>query len=388
MIKPHGGYLLVDRNFADSDNKEEYLREAQFFKRVNIDDRQLADLELIAVGAYTPITGFMCRDSYNSVINDMQLYDCWNCVWPLPIVLAIDKGESTFYKEGDIVALYYADKIVASMQISSKYTYDKEGDAKKIFGTLDEKHPGVLNWLRQGDILLGGGICQLDHVPHNPSYPNMIPALMRENFEQRGWERVVAFQTRNVCHRSHEYIIKCALEICDGALIHPLVGDTKEGDVLSSVRMITYEKLLDKYFPGNRVILSTFPAHMRFAGPREAVFHAIVRKNYGCTHFIVGRDHAGVGNYYDPYGAQRIFSQFAPEEIGITPLFFSNAFWCEKCKSMATEKTCPHMESDRLQISGTEIRRRLACQQDIPLEVMRPELVQFLRYYYGSLGNP
>jgi sulfate adenylyltransferase len=309
------------------------------------------------------------------VVKDMRLAD--STPWSLPITLRVDASRAGEFKNK--AALYGEGKLLAVMDVQEKYRGDKKDEAKNVYRTDDDKHPGVAALYAQGDLILGGPVHVVDRFPHSDfnEYRN-DPADLRAHFEKLGWRTVVGFQTRNPIHRAHEYLIKCALEIVDGALIHPLVGATKSDDIPADVRVRCYEVLMENYFPKDRVMLSVFPAAMRYAGPREAIFHAIVRKNYGCTHFIVGRDHAGVGSYYGTYDAQLIFNEFKPEELAITPFMFEHTFWCKRTGGMASVKTSPATNEERFVLSGTRVREMLQNGDEIPAEFTRPEIARIL----------
>ena len=368
---------LVDRRLPP-DMREAALKEARSLPQVMLSPLSISDVELLAIGAYSPLTGFLTRADYRRVVNEMRLAD--GNVWSVPITLPVDREQADRIHEGQKVALCEPDgHILAIMTVEEKFEYDKRREAREVFRTEEDKHPGVARLYQQGEVLLGGPIDVID-LPTNRPFMEFrrTPAETRWVFAERGWKTIVGFQTRNPVHRSHEYIQKVAMEIVDGLLLHPLVGETKSDDIPADVRMKAYQALLDNYYPANRVLLSVFPAAMRYAGPREAIFHALNRKNYGCTHFIVGRDHAGVGNYYGTYDAQKIFENFTPEELGITPLFFENTFFCKKCGAIVSSKTCPHDASYQLAFSGTEVRRRLSAGEALPPEFTRPEVGQVL----------
>ena len=375
LIAPHGGDLIL--NMA-SDQEQSALRQlANSLPQVQVGSRQLADLEMLANGAYSPLNGFMKRNDYIGVVNDMHLSN--GLPWTVPITLSVSAEQAADLKEGSQIALVDAQgALQAIMTIEEKFGYDKQLEANKVYRTTEEAHPGVNVLYQQGDVLLGGPVRVVALQHQAFSQYRLTPSQSRQLFLDRGWKRVVGFQTRNPVHRAHEYIQKCALETVDGLFLHPLVGDTKGDDIPAEVRMRCYEVLLESYYPFDRVILGVLPASMRYAGPREAIFHAIMRKNYGCSHFIVGRDHAGVGNYYGTYDAQHIFSEFDPAKLGITPMFFDHTFYCRVCDSMASEKTCPHGNDQHVTLSGTKVRQMLQAGEIPPREFSRPEVAKVL----------
>jgi len=375
LIAPHGG-KLVNRVLSGSE-AQNLLEEGQDLYKIAMNKRMMADIECIANGVYSPLEGFLTEEDYNSVVQDMHLAS--GTVWPIPVTLTVDESDASNIAEGDKISLTFQDQVIAIMEVTSKYTPDKKVEAFKVYRTEEESHPGVSAIYSAGNVYLGGPISLIATIPHTDFHNyRLTPLQTREAFEEKGWKTVVAFQTRNPIHRAHEYLQKTALEIVDGLFVNPLVGKTKSDDIPADVRMMTYETILGKYYPENRTFLSVFPAAMRYAGPREAIMHAIARQNYGCTHFIVGRDHAGVGDYYGTYDAQEIFEEFQPGEIGITPLKFEHAFHCKQCEQMATNKTCPHDAKDRLFLSGTKVRAMLFEGEMPPPEFTRREVAQIL----------
>lgn len=374
-IRPHGGALVS--LVLPTDELDVSRTEAEHHPKLTLAAREAADLEMLAVGAMSPLTGFMLEKDYRSVLEEMRLAS--GLVWSMPITLSLTDQDVKRIGGADMVTLSIGDEPVADLEVAEVYRRDREEEAAAVFQTRDPAHPGVRALQEAGDWLVGGTV-RMYGAPQHSTFTEhrMTPAETRATFEERGWRRVVGFQTRNPVHRAHEYLQKCALEVVDGLLLHPLVGETKEDDVPADVRMRCYRVLLDEYYPAERVLLAVFPAAMRYAGPKEAIFHAIVRKNYGCTHFIVGRDHAGVGDYYGSFDAHQIFERFDPDELGITPLFFDHAFWCYRCEGMATVKICPHGDENRLTLSGTKVREMLRAGERPPIEFTRPEVADIL----------
>jgi sulfate adenylyltransferase len=375
-ISAHGG-TLVNRELTGI-NRETMLERVGAMPRIDMRPREVSDFEMIANGAFSPLEGFMREDDYIAVRGNMHLAS--GLPWTIPITLSISDELASGLKEGSEVALYEGgDHLLGVLHLEEKYRYDKQREAERVYLTTDLAHPGVRALNEQGEWLLGGPVSLLNR-PRNPAFApfRLDPEQTREAFKKKGWHRVVAFQTRNPIHRAHEYIIKCALETVDGLLLHPLVGETKSDDIPADVRMRCYEAMLDHYFPKTRTLLAVNPAAMRYAGPREAVFHALIRKNYGCTHFIVGRDHAGVGNYYGTYDAHYIFNEFDRETLGVTPMFFDHSFYCRRCDAMASNKTCPHDSSEHVTLSGTKVREMLSKGEVPPAEFSRPEVARIL----------
>jgi sulfate adenylyltransferase len=375
-IAPHGGTLI--NRIARGHEREELARKAATLTRVPLTPREISDLEMIAIGALSPLTGFMGHDDYNQVVDTMHLTS--GLAWSLPVTLAVADGLADGLAEGQEVALEGdGGALLAVMTVTDKFRRDKRKEAVEVYRTDSEAHPGVAKVYAQGEWLIGGPVTLFARPPHDDFLEfRLDPEETRALFRDKGWRRVVGFQTRNPIHRAHEYIQKCALEVTDGLLVHPLVGETKADDIPAHVRMECYQVLLGNYYPKDRTALAVFPAAMRYAGPREAIFHALVRKNYGCTHFIVGRDHAGVGDYYGTFDAQYIFDEFEPGELGITPLFFDHSFWCKACEGMASYKTCPHDGENHVILSGTKVRAMLREGTEPPHEFTRHEVAQVL----------
>lgn len=379
-IRPHGG-TLVDRVLR-GEMREAVSERAEQMTRIPLDPMGFSDLELIATGALSPLTGFMDRVDYQHCVDEMRLSN--GVVWSMPVTLAVERDLAAGIREGQEVALCEENRVLAVMEVREKYPLDrsaKEHEAREVYRTTDEAHPGVAQLYRRADVALGGDIWLVDWPSTvKTEFPELrhTPAQTRRMFARRGWRSVVGFQTRNPIHRAHEYLQKTALEIVDGLFVHPLVGETKEDDIPADVRIASYQTILRDYYPVERVLLGVFPAAMRYAGPREAIFHAIARKNYGCTHFIVGRDHAGVGDYYGTYDAQEIFDQFPQEDIGIVPFKFEYAFYCKKCGGVVSAKTCPHAQDDWIYLSGTQVREMLLRGEMLPEEFTRPEVAKVL----------
>lgn len=384
LIAPHGG-TLINRLVPD-EQRETMLNRAKQAPVVELSSVALSDVQLIAMGVVSPLTGFMGEADYQSVVQDMHLTN--GLPFSIPIALAVDTEKANTLEIGQDVALHDADgNLVALLELSEKYGYDKEVEAQNVYRTIEDAHPGVARVYAQGDIYLGGDVWVFDLA--EPEFPNEFytPAQARQYFKDKGWTEIVAFQTRNPIHRAHEYLQKVAMEIVDGLMLHPLVGDTKSDDVPADVRMESYRVVLEHYYPNDRVLLNTFPAAMRYAGPREAIFHAICRKNYGCSHFIVGRDHAGVGKYYGTYDAQDIFDEFDRSAIDITPLKFEHAFYSKKEKQIVTAKTSIYGKEDWMFLSGTQVRELLSQGKPLPEEFTRPEVSKVLLKAYTNNGT-
>ncbi|MGZ4482140.1 MAG: sulfate adenylyltransferase [Gaiellales bacterium] len=370
LIDPHGGEL-IDRTVT-GDAGAALAEEAAGLPRVRLTEKQTADLDMVASGALSPLTGFMTKADYTGAVEDMHLAN--GLPWAIPVTLSVESAPS-----GDRLALEGHDgDLLAVIEVAEVFQADRVREAEKVFRTTEEAHPGVAQIYAEGSTLVGGPIAVFKRP--EPAFPalHMDPVDTRAAFSERGWSRVVGFQTRNPVHRAHEHVQKCALETVDGLLLHPLVGKTKGDDVPAEVRVRCYRVLLEHYYPANRTLLAAFPAAMRYAGPREAVWHAICRKNYGCSHFIVGRDHAGVGSYYGTYDAHEIFDEFEPHELDIEPMFIDHTFFCRTCGNMASNKTCPHPSEHHVHLSGTKVREMLGNGEVPPVEFTRPEVAQVL----------
>ena len=382
LVPPHGGELrplmLEPPQLAEATGK------AKDLPAVRMSSRETSDLIMLATGAFSPLDGFMRKNDYQGVVSGMHTAN--GTLWPIPITLSITGDQAADLHEGTEIALVDdgSNTLMGSMLVEEKYTYDRKLEAREVFGTEDSEHPGVAKVYEQGDVLLGGPVKAFSELDYPERFAGYYarPAETRAIFEKKGWRTVAAFQTRNPIHRSHEYCTKIALEMADGLLIHPLVGKLKAGDIPADVRMKCYEALLENYYPSDRVVCKVYPMEMRYGGPREAVLHAIFRQNYGCSHLVVGRDHAGVGNYYGPFDAQNIFDGIPHGELHISPLKIDWTFWCNKCEGMASTKTCPHPKEDHLMISGTKLREMLTNGERPPPEISRPEVADILMEYY------
>lgn len=385
LVKPHGGELKP--LIIDGDALENEIVLARELPVVRMSSRETSDLIMMAIGAFSPLDGFMVEKDYQGVVKEMHMAD--GTLWPIPITLSVSEDKARGLKEGEDIALVddETNLLMGKMTVQEKYSYDKVKEAEHVFRTDEEAHPGVAKVYNQGDVLIGGPVVAFSEGDYPEKFEGHYarPSETRKIFEEKGWSRVAAFQVRNPIHRSHEYCTKIALEVSDGLFIHPLVGKLKKDDIPAEIRMKCYEVLLDKYYPDDRVVMKVYPMEMRYGGPREAVLHAIFRQNFGCSHMIIGRDHAGVGKYYGPFDAQNIFNEFDSRELQIKPLNIDWTFWCYKCEGMASMKTCPHTAEDRCLISGTELRRMLSEGEMPPKEFGRPEVLEILINYYKNL---
>ncbi len=387
LIPPHGGVLKP--LLLEGEARTQEIEKAKTLPQVRLTSRETSDLIMLGMGAFSPLDGFMREKDYKTVVTDMLMAD--GTLWPIPITLSVTTEQADQLKIGGEIALIddESNELMGTMVVEEKYGYDKKHEAVNVFRTDDEAHPGVAKVYAQHDVYLGGPVKVLSELHYPKEFAGYYarPAETRAIFAEKGWKTIAGFQTRNPIHRSHEYVTKIALEVSDGLLIHPLVGKLKPGDIPADIRMKAYEVLIDKYYPKDNVVLKVYPMEMRYGGPREAVLHAIFRQNFGCTHLVIGRDHAGVGSYYGPFDAQKIFEDIPEGKLHIKPLNIDWTFWCHKCDGMASMKTCPHSKEDRVMISGTKLREMLSRGERPPKEFSRPEVVDILMDYYQSLNK-
>jgi sulfate adenylyltransferase len=381
LVPPHGGTLKP--LLIQGEELPDKSRLAQSLPRVRINSKESSDVVMLAMGAFSPLNGFMGQQDYLEVVDRMQL--CSGVLWPIPITVSVTREQSKKIRIGQDIVLVdeHSNEALAIMTVEEVFPYDRAKEAREVFGTQEEAHPGVRRIYSQGELYLGGPIRVLSEGKYPRLFPEFArPIETRTIFAERGWSTVAAFQTRNPMHRSHEYLVKIAIEVSDGVLIHPIVGALKPGDIPAEVRLKCYQALIDRYLPAERIVLKVYPMEMRYGGPREAVLHAIIRQNFGCSHLIIGRDHAGVGKYYGPFDAQKIFDQLEPGSLQIQPLKLDWTFWCHSCGAMASMKSCPHGKEHRLLISGTELRAMLSEDRHPPEQFSRPEVLQILMNYY------
>ena len=388
LVPPHGSESVKPLLLPETERAAE-RRRAEKLRKIPLDSRAVSDVFMLAMGAYTPLDGFMGHDDWRGACQDMKLGN--GLFWPIPITLPVDKELGDSIRAEEEVALVdgESDEILGVLDVREKYSIDKRFEAEHVYRTTDPKHPGVAKVLAQGDVNLAGPVRVLSEGEYPVKYPKLYirPAEARAMFLERGWSKVAAFQTRNPMHRSHEYLVKIAIEVSDGVFIHQVLGKLKEGDIPAEVRTRAIQAMIDNYFRPGTVIQAGYPIEMRYAGPREALLHALIRQNFGCSHLIVGRDHAGVGSYYGPFDSQHIFDQLWPGALQTRPLKIDVTFYCRKCYGMATAKTCPHDPKEHISISGTQQREMLSTGADIPPEFSRPEVVAILREYYASLRS-
>jgi len=388
LVPPHGSDEVMPLLLPEAE-RAAVLEHAKTLKQVPLRSREVSDVSMFAMGAYTPLEGFMGYDDWKGVCQDMKTSS--GLFWPIPITCPVDQDVADSISEGEEVALVNPEngEIMAVMEVSEKYTIDKEFECQHVFRTTDMEHPGVQSVMNQGPVNLAGKVKALSEGEYAEKYGDLFmrPAESRAEFLKRGWSQVAAFQTRNPMHRSHEFLAKLAVETLDGVFIHQVLGKLKPGDIPAEVRTKAIQAMIDNYFVPGTVIQAGYPIEMRYAGPREALLHAVIRQNFGCSHLIVGRDHAGVGDYYGPFDAQEIFDELWEGALITKPFKVDITFYCKKCDGMATAKTCPHDKSERVTISGTEQRRRLAAGEPIPPEFSRPEVVKILQEYYASLNS-
>ena len=388
LIQPHGSKDL-NILLLEGEEKEAELRRSDSLKRIEITGREAGDLIMLGIGGFTPLDGFMTHDDWKSVVEELQTSD--GTFWPIPITLSISEEESTSIKIGDDVALYSpeTDETMAIMNVEDKYAIDKNLESLEVYKTNDLNHPGVKMVMEQKEVNLGGSLKVLSEgiFPEKFAGVYQQPGESRQMFSEKGWRRIACLQLRNPMHRSHEYLAKIALEVSDGLYIHQLVGNVKEGDIPADVRAKCIETLVDNYFVEGSVVIGGYPLDMRYAGPREALLHALFRQNYGCTHLIVGRDHAGVGEYYGPFDSQKIFDEIPEEALKINILPIDWTFYCSGCEGMSSTKTCPHGKEERLMLSGTKLRNMLSAGEEVPENFSRPEVLEILREYYEAVGH-
>ncbi len=388
LVKPHGGGNLRPL-LLDGDALTAERRRAATLPRLGVSSREKGDIVMLGIGGFTPLDGFMTRADWEGVCDGMKTAS--GLFWPIPITLSAGAAFAESIRTGEDIALVDTEngELLATMRVTEKYSIDKEHECATVFLTTDRRHPGVKLVLDQGEVNLAGPVKVLSTGGYAAKYGAlfMTPAQTRALFTSLGWSRIAAFQTRNPMHRSHEYLAKVAIEVCDGVLVHSLLGALKPGDIPAEVRTRAIAVLAERYFVKKTVVQAGYPLDMRYAGPREAVLHALFRQNYGCSHLIVGRDHAGVGSYYGAYDAHRIFDRIPRDALETAPLRFDVAFWCYACGGMASDRTCPHGDADRLQVSGTQLRQWLSEGAEVPAEFSRPEVLAVLREYYAGLDN-
>ncbi len=389
LVNPHGKEKKLKPLLLEGEERKQELERAKTLTQVRMTSRETGDLIMLGIGGFTPLEGFMGHDDWKGVCDEYLMAD--GTFWPIPITLSTNKGQADSIKEGEDVALVDEEsgEIMGTMTVREKYTIDKEHECKQVFKTTDTEHPGVAKVMAQEEVNLAGPVKVLSEgtFPEEFKGVYMRPDETRKAFEEKGWSTVAAFQTRNPMHRSHEYLAKIAIEICDGVFIHMLLGKLKPGDIPADVRQRAIDTLIENYFVKDTIMVGGYPLDMRYAGPREALLHAVFRQNYGCSHLIVGRDHAGVGDYYGPFDAHHIFDEIPKGALETQPLKIDWTFWCHKCDQMASMKTCPHGKEDRLILSGTKLRKMLSEGEEVSEKFSRPEVLKILREYYEGLSE-
>jgi len=385
LVPPHGG-KLSPLLISDEQEKKALRANASSWKAIQLNSKAESDVIMMATGAYSPLQGFMKQEDYSSVRDHMRMAD--GLLWPIPVTLPVKSELAATLKVGEEISLLSeaSQEVMAVMTIDEIFNYDKDEEALNVFATTDRSHPGVAKICEQGDTYLAGPVRVLNECGYPETYSEFArPADTRKLFMEKGWRTIAAFQTRNPIHRSHEYLTKVALELCDGLLIHPVVGKLKEGDIPAQVRMDCYHAMMDNYYNKDRTALKVYPIEMLYGGPREAILHAIIRQNFGCSHMIIGRDHAGVGDFYGAFEAQEIFETLKPDDLHLKPINMDWTFWCYKCETIVSAKTCPHDHRDHLMISGTKLRDMLAAGDRPPVEFSRPEVIDILSAYYSDI---
>ncbi len=389
LVNPHGKEKHLKPLLLTGDQLEEERQKAKDLPQVTMTSRETSDLIMLGIGAFTPLVGFMGKEDWKGVCDDYRTSQ--GIFWPIPITLSVPREQADRLKEGQAVCLVDEEtgELMGTMTVQERYSIDKNYECKEVFKTSDPEHPGVAKVMAQGEVNLAGPVKVFSESYYPQVYKDVYlrPAETREIFQQKGWNTVAALQLRNPMHRSHEYLAKVAIEICDGLLIHQLVGKLKPGDIPAEVRIKAVNTLVEKYFVKDTCIQAGYPMEMRYAGPREALLHAVFRQNYGCSHLIVGRDHAGVGEYYGPFDAHRIFDEIPKDSLELQPLKIDWTFYCRKCDGVVSMKTCPHDKEDRLLISGTMLRKMLSGEEEVPDHFSRPEVVAILRDYYSKLDG-
>jgi len=387
LVNPHGKEKKLKPLLLTGKELEEEKQKASKLKKINVSSRESGDLIMMGIGGFSPLTGFMTKADWEGVCRECKMAD--GTFWPIPVTVSASKADADSLEEGEEIALFSTEynEFIATMKVTEKYTIDKNYECKEVYKTADIEHPGVKMVMEQAEVNLAGPVKVLSEATFPSEYPAIYqrPAETRKMFEEKGWSTVAAFQTRNPMHRSHEFLAKIAVEVCDGVYIHMLLGKLKPGDIPSDVRQKCIDVLVENYFVKNTIVVGGYPLDMRYAGPREALLHALFRQNYGCSHLIVGRDHAGVGEYYGPFDAQKIFDEIPKDALETKPLKIDWTFYCKKCDGMASMKTCPHGKDDRILLSGTKLRKMLSEGEEVSTQFSRQEVIDILKAYYQGL---